>query len=175
MNYEVDKNSFYEMLTEVFNKIYGDEYVVLKGEHFQKCDVIDDGFYHLQKQEFYLEDVYGRKLFENVEIVNAKRLGSYKKFKQNVIGNHSFKVDLEKNEILELLSPYLLEYPFLDMIPIVVEGMVEKRYDNKKFYFTQNEIDAIAIVFEEYCEKDKKHRDNTMCKVMLRLKENENC
>lgn len=172
MDYEVDKKSFYEMLTEVFNNIYGDDYVILGGEQFKVCDVVDNKFYHLQKQEFYLEDIYGRKLFETVEIVDAKRIGNYKEFKEKVIGNHSFKVDLSKNEILELIYPYILEYPFLDMIPVIIDKIVLNRHEENKYYFTKEEIEAISKVFKEYYEKDKINRDNTICKVMTRVKEN---
>lgn len=173
MKYEVDKKSFYEMLVKILNSIFGDDYVVLQKDCFRDCKIINDNFYHYQINTYFLEDNAGRKLFESESTIFPKRVSNYRNFKENILGNDSFIVSEETNEILDLIYPYILEYPFLDIIPSIVDGLVMNRYDGKNFTFKNSEIEAICLSINEYVKLDEKVRNDTKYKILLKVKEYE--
>jgi len=173
MKYEIDKKSFYQMTRDLFNYIYGGDYVTLSSSNFEDYELIDQEAYDIIYEEYYLEDKEGRKIFYNKSKLNAKKKCVNTFVDCGTYENKVFEVNSEKNEILDLVYPEMIEYPFLDNLPRLIDYLaLTKEYD-EPLKFDEKLTSAICEVFREYKIKDENNKNNMMLKLRQRINENE--
>lgn len=118
MNYKINKKSFYEMMEKIFNKLYGDDYV--KYEKVTYCDtntVINNKLYNCTIEKNVLKDSNDNDIFSDEYVIILEEKYSNDKTKTKIFNNDFFEITSEKNEIRELITPYLNIYPFLEKLP----------------------------------------------------------
>lgn len=174
MQYEINKKSFYEMMRELFNYIYGEDYVTLVSTKFEDFELIDQEAYDNIYEEYHLETEEGIKIFYNQGKLNSKKKYENKFVEYGKFKNETFKVDPEKNEILTLIYPEMIEYPFLDNLPRLIDYLALTKEDDSPLEFDEQLTTAICEVFKEYKVKDEINKNNMMLKLRQRIKENKN-
>ena len=135
MNYAVDKQSFYQMMEELFNNLYGKDFV----RHNQM-------FYKRGKDKIeknVLTDNNYQGILIDEQIVTNK-------------DNKFFYINKNNNELEQLLLPYVFKYPFLSVIPSLVTALYEIIND-KVLIFDDDSINSLKEILKDYKLSSKKY------------------
>lgn len=136
-NIKVDKKSFYGMMEQLFNDVYGPfSFVTVERAH-QEYRKIEDDFYKCRIEECYLVNNAGEKI-----LVSSKPLSGDKKQGIYSIGATKYfdASVLTIEDIDELINNDVSEYPFLSKIPYVISYDV---FDTKK------NSDGVLVIDED--------------------------
>lgn len=161
MEVKINKQSFYNTLEELFNHLYHYGYVkhVAKIEP-HKYRKIDKDYYQCEIEEHYLETEDGKKILYDGEITKATKKAGFYTLETKEWNNDNFTINDTKNEIIDLIMPYILEYPFLINIPTIIENFKEEGNDS----FNLNDEELIIL---KEALKDFKTRDDYNKKLFL--------
>src|SRR5574344_1055026 len=118
MDYKVDKKSFYNMMNQLFNKLYGDyfievtevyDYVNINKQCPKSTDVCFCTF-----EDYSLMCSDGREMLRNRKVIKSSRKEEGGYFVEPMeTNNDNFIIDCKVDEVSEIISPFTFEYPFL--------------------------------------------------------------
>lgn len=148
MNYEIDKKSFYLMMEKVFNELYGDDYVKYNNMQYERIKVLNQTEpYKCQMEKNVLTDRFYRGILVDEQIVKYYRKCGEYYLNESFFDNSTFKIC--NCELNQLIVPYVIEFPFLTALPLLVDE-IYKTTKNNVIVFGDEEVSVITEILKEY-------------------------
>lgn len=180
MDYKVDKKSFYNMMNQLFNKLYGDDFTEVFHEVTEGYDYVnrnkqfpkstDVCFCTFEDYSLMCSD--GREMLRDRKVIKSSRKEEGGYFVEPMeTNNDNFIIDCKVDEVSEIISPFTFEYPFLVNIPAITCNLAFSETDDGIVKFDQETIDCIIDAFKEYKACDDQNRDFMFTKIRSRREE----
>ena len=149
---KIAKKHFYQVLEELFNYLYDQEYVQYINDKLDhKYFKINKDFYQCEITRNYLKTKDEEMLLSDEVITKTKKKNGFYTVEEKDYKDEYFVINEEKNDIENLLIPYVIKYPFLANIPPVINLLGK---DQDFFTFKKEEIEVLKEALKEYKEND---------------------
>lgn len=173
MEYVVNKQSFYKTLEEIFNNLYGENYVRYNRMIYYNNNVEENNkLYNKKIEKNVLTDknYKGILIDEKVIELGEKHKNGFIKYKE--INNDVFYVNDEKhiNEIEDLLAPYTFEYPFLSCIPGIM-NIIKVSKEEKIISLNEQDRKVLLEILKEYKVAEESERERGFLRIRSKIKD----
>lgn len=164
-NRMVDKGSFYKLMAEIFENVYGHVAFMSGVDSKERYRKINDDFYKCKVENAFLVDFNMNQIFATSKpISGVKHYGNYvtsceKKFDPSV---------LSLVEICAMVENEKENYPFVEKVPELISTIADMNGEDETavLFIDDGVVDIASMVYCDYVNKNKK--DN--CKNSIRIK-----
>lgn len=175
-NIKVDRDSFYTMMSDLFNFVYGEGFALKNKEEIGFTRQKE--FYTGKYEEVSLVTKENKKILANLQIAQGCK---YNEIINNKEGTKFDTSVITLEEIKEMVEKEVLEHNFLTKIPSVIASLnTPANIKDDKIFISEELSLAICISFKKYINKEKRAEsfletdiyEMTSCSIEDYLEEN---
>lgn len=164
-NKMVDKDSFYKLMAEIFENVYGHVAFMSGIDNKERYCKIDDDFYKCKVENAFLVDFNMNQIFATSKpISGVKHYGNYVTSSEKEFDPSVFSLV----EICAMVEREKDKFPFVDKVPELISTIADMSDEDETsvLFIDDGVVEFASEVYCDYINKTKK--DN--CKNSVRIK-----